>query len=38
MSVPAYPQKHEQDSDVTGEEARFVVNAKKIAKKRKAKR
>jgi hypothetical protein len=38
MSVQAYAQKHKHDSGVTGEEARFAVNAKKVAKKRKAKR
>ena len=38
MSVQAFAQKHKHDSGVTGEEARFAVNAKKIAKKHKAKR
>ncbi len=38
MSVQAYAQKHKHDSGVTGEEARFAVTAKKVAKKRKAKR
>jgi hypothetical protein len=38
MSVQAYAQKHKHDSGVTGEEARFAVNAKKVGKKRKAKR
>jgi hypothetical protein len=38
MSVQAYAQKHKDDSAVTGEEARFAVTAKKVAKKRKAKR
>lgn len=37
MSVQAYAQKHKHDSGVTGEEARFAVNAKKVAKRRKAK-
>ena len=38
MSVQAYAQKHKHDSGLTGEEARFAVTAKKVAKKRKAKR
>jgi hypothetical protein len=38
MSVQAYAQKHKHDSGVRGEEARFALNAKKVAKKRKAKR
>jgi hypothetical protein len=38
MSVQAYAQKHKHDSGLTGEEARFAVNAEKVAKKRKAKR
>jgi hypothetical protein len=38
MSVQAYAQKHKHDSGVTGEEARFALNAKKVAKKRKAER
>jgi hypothetical protein len=38
MSVQAYAQKHKHDSGVTGEEARFAVTAKKVAKKRKATR
>ena len=38
MSVQAYAQKHKHDSGVRGEEARFALNAKKIVKKRKAKR
>jgi hypothetical protein len=38
QSVQAYAQKHKHDSGVTGEEARFAVNAKRVAKKRKAKR
>jgi hypothetical protein len=38
MSVQAYAQKHKHDSGVTGEEARFAVNAKKVAKRRKTKR
>ena len=33
-----YAQKHKHDSGVTGEEARFAVTAKKVAKKRNAKR
>jgi hypothetical protein len=37
MSVQVYAQKHKHDSGVTGEEARFAVNAKKVGKKRKAK-
>jgi hypothetical protein len=35
MSVQAFAQKHKHDSGVTGEEARFAVTAKKVAKKRK---
>ena len=38
MSVQAYAQKHKHDSGVSGEEARFAVTAKRVAKKRKAKR
>ena len=38
MSVQAYAQKHKHDSGVTGEEARFAVNAKKVAKRRKTNR
>jgi hypothetical protein len=38
MSVQAYALKHEHDSGLTGEEARFAVTAEKVAKKRKAKR
>jgi hypothetical protein len=38
MAVQAYAQKHKHDSGVTGEEARFAVTAKKVARKRKAKR
>jgi hypothetical protein len=38
MSVQAYAQKRKHDSGVRGEEARFALNAKKVAKKRKAKR
>jgi len=38
MSVQAYAQEHKHDSGVTGEEARFAINAEKLAKKRKAKR
>jgi hypothetical protein len=38
MSVQAYAQKHKHDSGVTGEEARFAVTAKKVAKKRKTTR
>jgi len=38
LSVKAYAQKHKHDSGLTGEEARFAVNAEKVAKKRKRKR
>ena len=38
LSVQAYAQKHKHDSGLTGEEARFAVNAEKVAKKRKRKR
>ena len=38
MSVQTYALKHEHDSGLTGEEARFAVTAEKVAKKRKAKR
>jgi hypothetical protein len=38
MSVQTYARKHEHDSGLTGEEARFAVTAEKVAKKRKAKR
>jgi hypothetical protein len=38
MSVQVYAERHKHDSGVTGEEARFAVNAKKVAKKHKAKR
>ena len=38
MSVQAYAQKRKHDSGLTGEEARFAVTAKKVAKKRKGKR
>ena len=37
MSVQAYAHKHKRESGVTGEEARFALNATKVAKKRKAK-
>jgi hypothetical protein len=36
MSVQTYAQKHKHDSGVTGEEARFAVTAKKVAKKKRA--
>jgi hypothetical protein len=35
MLVQAYAQKHKHDIGVTGEEARFAGNAKKVAKKAK---